>query len=527
MNTVGVLFTSMAFLLFSCVQFTVYSRTGIGLLFSALIVALGEHLSKKENCPQSVWSGNLLVVTGYLSAAFYALATFYVNGVQALSSPFPAWGLELCLALFATLHGGRNKILRYAALPYTLLLSAHALSSALASGETLALAGFTVTLPAAASLFGVLYLAGLSAIYKKLELACGTESALSKRSYRVAHESYFMLTALNALALPKFFASMEYAPLWWALETPVLLALCWRSSSFVKHALVMGIWSVSAVLVFFDRSELAPYIRMAVPVSGIVVAMAYRNLHSAWAQWQKVTGYALYLYGAVAVALAIPLYQLPVWEAMPFFLAQAGVLLVLSLALRDRILLRVGCLAAAGGLALYAARFEHWDWSLVLPVVLGCYGMSLLFGRIKKKGGLPQSEFVPLKAELTLSAGEAGNLEIGAGVLGYLSMMTGSYLLFASPFNTISWGVEALGLIAFGFFVRKLGHRFSGLLAMAVASAKLTIFDLSGAGTATRTLVSFGAVGICCLAASIFYLVEYGREDNDAPPPDGQAPSAD
>jgi uncharacterized membrane protein len=46
---------------------------------------------------------------------------------------------------------------------------------------------------------------------------------------------------------------------------------------------------------------------------------------------------------------------------------------------------------------------------------------------------------------------------------------------------------------------------------MALASAKLTIFDLSGAGTLMRSLVSFGAISACCFAAGMFYMIEYGR----------------
>ena len=44
-----------------------------------------------------------------------------------------------------------------------------------------------------------------------------------------------------------------------------------------------------------------------------------------------------------------------------------------------------------------------------------------------------------------------------------------------------------------------------------LASAKLTIFDLSGAGTLMRSLVSFGAISACCFAAGMFYMIEYGR----------------
>jgi hypothetical protein len=272
------------------------------------------------------------------------------------------------------------------------------------------------------------------------------------------------------------------------------------------------------VLLLLNKMELEPIVRMAVPLSGFAMACAYRFLKSSWAQWQKVTGYALYMYGAVAVALAVPALQLGVVEVLPYFLAEAGLLVALSLALSDRVIQRVATLAGIAALGLFAARWQTWNIPLAASVAAGCYATSLLYGWVKKKGGWAKSEFVPVPGTQTLSAQEAGWLEIGAAVAGYFTLLGASFLLFPNPMNTIAWGVEAFSLIAFGFLTNKVGHRFSGLVTMAIASAKLTIFDLSGAGTLLRTIVSFGAVGVCCVAASIFYLVEYGRKhkQNDA-----------
>jgi uncharacterized membrane protein len=119
-------------------------------------------------------------------------------------------------------------------------------------------------------------------------------------------------------------------------------------------------------------------------------------------------------------------------------------------------------------------------------------------------------------------------MEKGAGAIGYSALIATSFLLIETPYNTVAWGIEAFALIAFGFLTRKVGHRASGLLAMALASAKLTIFDLSGAGTLLRSLVSFGAISACCFAAGIFYMVEYGRlqkhkpSDGDETPPENK-----
>lgn len=513
LNACGVALLSCAMALFACLQFSVVQRTGIGMLAAASMILSGDLLSRRGS---QGWSfGTSLAACGYALAAFFAHATYYVPGVSALASPQFSWLAEILVAAIATVQTSRNSFLRWLSLPFTLLVSSHVLGAALTSSETLSIAGFTITVSAIASVCGMLWLAGLSALYKELELRLphdDTAGGAQWLLYRVANELFFVLAALNALALPNFLSSAEYAPLWWSLETPVLLAICWRSKSFVKHSLVMGIWAVSAVLLLMNKMELSPLVCMALPLSGLVMALAYRCLESSWARWQKLTGYAVYLYGSVAVALLVPFLQLGAWQGLPYFLAESGLLLGLSLSLRDRLLQKVSTGAAAASLAVFALHYQEWTMPLLATVSGACYIVSLIYGHIRNLGGMEQSEFTLLPGQKLLSVQEARYLELASGVAGYLALMSGSFLLLPNPFNTMAWGAEAFMLIAFGFLTSKVGHRFSGLVAMGVASAKLTIFDLSGSGTLLRTLVSFGAVGVCCVAASIFYLVEYGRK---------------
>lgn len=509
-------FLSVAFALFASASLTPFARTGIGLSVALAMIFAGSYASSGTQTARREFSLSSVSLCGYLLAAFFAQASYYVAGLEHFEFPYFAWICQLGLALLAAVQTRKHK-LAYIGMPYSLALAANAILAGLASSnEMLNIGPLSLSVSSITSLLAVAYLAAMSAIYKWNESAV---SGFKSVAFRVCHESYFVLTACMALALPKYFGSMEYAPLWWAIETPLLLAICWASRSFVKHALIMGIWVLSAVILLSaNQNELTPLTRMALPCSGLVCALCYRFLKSSWEKWQKLSGYSVYLYGALVVSALVPALQLGVKEALPYFLVEAGLFSLLALALSDRLLQQIAALSSAAVLLLFASQWQEWSLPLVASVAAGCYGMNLLYGFVHKKGGRRKSEFSLLPAEFSLSAKEAKILEYGAGIAGYSLLISGSYLLFANPFNTMLWGAEAFILIAYGFLTKKVGHRFSGLVAMAIACAKLTIFDLSGAATLVRTLTSFGAVGVCCVAAGIFYLVEYGRNHKEVQP---------
>jgi len=524
LNSAAVAFLAAAVAIALCVALSTLPRTAAGITVAAGMIAAGDLIARRKGSrtgsrsdTRAFWCGTTTMATGYALAAFFAHAGHYVSAVSGFQSPFPCWFLELALAAVATVHGSRNSVLRFLTVPFTLLATGNVLYHALTATDSVSLLGLDVGVSAIASVVGVLWFAALTALHQKLEASyskAASDNLVEKASWlmhRVTHELYFVLAAVNALALPKFCGSIENAPLWWAIETPVLLAISWRSRSFIKHALVMGIWALSAVLLLSTKMDLSPVVRMAIPVSGIVMALTYRYVQSSWAHWQKKIGYSVYLYGSVGVAVALPLFQMTPLEALPYWLAQSGVVAVLALALQDKVLQRTGAVAGAGTLALFASQWQNWTCPNAIAVIAGCYALSLTYGYYKRKGGVGNSEYVPWPGKQTLTAKQAGWMEKGTGGLGYSALIASSFLLIATPYNTMAWGIEAFSLIAFGFLTRKVGHRASGLLAMALASAKLTIFDLSGAGTLLRTLVSFGAIGACCIAAGIFYLVEYGR----------------
>ena len=254
----------------------------------------------------------------------------------------------------------------------------------------------------------MLWWCGLSALYKRLENSIGSRQPRAVIwLFRGAHEALFVLAALNALALPKFCGSLDFAPVWWSIEMPVLLAICWRSTNFLKHTLVMAIWSLSAGLAVMGHFDLSPVMRMAVPVSGMLMALSYRFVKSNWAQWQKVLGYSVYLYAWVVVSLAVPILFTSHDVMRLCLLVSTAVLMGMALILHDRVLQFSGALVAIGALIGHGLHWQHWNIGEVAMVVAGCYAFSVVYGRIQIKGGWSKSVFCPAPGSFTFNAREA------------------------------------------------------------------------------------------------------------------------
>lgn len=181
-------------------------------------------------------------------------------------------------------------------------------------------------------------------------------------------------------------------------------------------------------------------------------------------------------------------------DALPYLLCESAVVVALALTFRDRLLHGFGVLASVASLALFGSLWQEWTIALVAPVVASCYTLSVLYGHT---------------ARGVVTQRQAWWLERAFGLAGYTTLIYGTYALGVAPWNTITMAVEALALIVFGFATDKVGHRFSGVVAIFLACGKLWILDLSGAGAGLRTGVGFAAFGVCSITAGIFYLVEY------------------
>ncbi len=517
LNTIGVAMLAFAVASFMCgTDMPAMTRLAGGFSIAALAAVAGQMLLRFG--AQGNWLGSMLIGCGYGLSYFFASTTFDTTGLSSMESPYWSWTLALLTAGAACVQTNKNRILYLPGMIFTLGASAEVLFAALNSQDSMHVAGTPVSVSALASVLGMLWWSALSAIYKHFEKreAAGAEvSKVQKLTNRVGHELCFILAAINALALPAYCASMESAPLWWSLEVPVLLAICFRSGDFFKHILVMGIWVTSGALLFVTGpTKLSLAISMAVPLSGTLIALAYRfvQLQSNWPAWKKCTSYCVYLYGSTAIALALLAVHLGITEALQYWLVASGAVLALALGLRDRGLQAIGVVVACGALFIFGAQWQTWNNQLAITVIAGCYAFSLTYRHIKNKGGVAMSPLSLFAGTQMLSEKEAGILEVGASIFGYATLIAASYLLIESPINTIAWGIEAFVLIAFGFLTARRGHRFSGLVTLFLASGKLAIFDLSGVGGGWRIVISLGAVGVCFVAAGIFYLVEYGRK---------------
>lgn len=521
LNTIGIGLVSGAIAQLTCIfQTTAMSRTGVGLVVALAMMLAGELLTRRDK--YSWWVGTSLMGWGYATAYFFVCAIDQVGWVSGYASPYPGWLLTMVLATMVTAQTSRNQILRWLGVPFALGITGRALMQALADTQVVSIAGYSIGVSAAASVVGMLWWLWLSVVYKKLELryaqASPGDGAIASL-YWSAHELCVLFAAVNALALPGYCSTMGQAPLWWSIEMPLMLAACWRSRNVLKHGFVMAVWLVAAGSLLSKQVDLDLVARMAVPASGLVMAMFYRFNRTNWTPGQMLTGYGVYLYGSVALALLIPVVHLGAHNMLHYWLVYTAVLGGLALLVRDRNLQWLTCLSAVGVGSIWAPQWQHWRAFEVIPVVVGCYGSSLLYAYIRKRGGWDSADFVPLSGPQMLTAKEAGRLETGAGMAGFAVLMTGSYVLFLNPTNTAVWGVTMFALTFYGLLIDNRWHRFSGLIAMGMASAKLTIFDLSGEVALIRILVSLAVVGFCCLFTSALYYWEVRRRNKQDQPP--------
>lgn len=558
LNAFGVLSIISGINIITCVlQSSPLGRSGLGLLVAAVIICCGEILSrlKGSDWQPYFWAmGTTMIGCGYLMAYFIARSTFYVSGFESFSGPQPCWLMELLLVAAVTLHVNSNRFLRWLALPFSVYVSGEVFLSALASSNTLSVVGFTVSIPALACVSGMAWWSLLSVAYRYLEqkYCATTAGAPSGRDadwllFRCGGELSFGLSVVSAIIMPLYLDTLDYAPLWWSIEMPVLLMLCRRSQTFFKPCFIMAIWLASALMTLYPGVALLMLaavkgggnpvhfnllVSLSVPVSGLVMAFAHRLENQSWPLWQRLTGYSIYLYGSAAATTAILLLHLGTVGALPYWLIEVGVMLAMGLYLRDRALEAIACIASVAVLSVYGLHWHHWNAELTTIVVVGCYSMCVAFGIIKKRGGLLQGSFAVWPNGYTLSSREARLLELAAALLGYVSVMTGTYLLLGDSldptgvfggtwlaaaiswlqiyihYNTIAWCVCAMTLAAYGLYTNKLEHRFCGVLALILAVAKLCVLDLStsGASGLARASISTIAVAICCIAMGSLYM---------------------
>lgn len=505
-----------------------FERTAAGLLFSAVVIAGAEWFSRRVK-DQFIPSTPL--VAGYFLAYFSVYATAYVPVLKSLESPYPCWGMMLVLGAIGTAHGTINSVWRRWTPAFTLLVTGHTLYHALSSTAVATIAGYDIKVSALSCLAGMLWCAGLSGYFKRSELkydpnATDWEEWLSHRIYWIQHELYFVLAAVNAMALPVVLGKYEHAPLCWALEVPVLLAVSWRSGNWFKHSVVGAMWAFAGINLLSNVSnhqfQLASAV--AVPAVGVAIGLAYRFLQSTMGDALKRTGYALYLYGATVVVLALPYLHFggAVTNATTIYLVEAVVLCALGLALRDVVLHDVSLVASVGALVLVGAQFHTWTWSAIGPVICGAYAISAMYGYLNQQGGWKRSDFLTFgffNREYVVSEYVADRLHIVWSWVGYGSLFAATYRLCQSQTTVVWWSLAALTLVTMGFMVNQKHFRRQGVLGFCLATAKLLVWDASGVTLAQRPDLylsfEFGVAGLTEVVASYLYFKALHKVEAD------------
>lgn len=520
LNTTGVVFLAIAVALAAAVYENIpaFSRTAIGLVVAALMVVAGEVFSRRM---RTSWFPTTMMSSGYALAYFFIYATYYVPGLHVLSEPYACWTLGPALALAGTWHGTQNRSMRWFASAFTLAVTGHALFHSMTSTSVVSMGDMTIKVAAVACFAGMLWCAALSALYKRIELRYKSDSQSQEERLdwlgnRVAHELYFALSAANAMALPLFLSSFSEAPIWWALQAPILLAISWRSGNLIKNLMVAVMWGAAALTMLSSAMvhpiDLPAF--FAVCASALAMGSAYRFLKSTLSNNVKIAGYCVYLYSAATVAVIAAYLQFGSANATEFWLIEAVALCALGMALRDRILHAAGCIAAFVGVALFAMHYQTWTWMTVASMVAAAYALSVGYAFIVGKGGWKQAEFLaPFSTSDTVSVLAATRLELFWSFVGFVTLFVAPLQLAQQHQAVNLWAVQSLVLIIVGFALPKLSYRLQGLLALALAACKLVVWDLSS-GMAVWPDVSaltlfrsmeFGIVGASALISSFLY----------------------
>lgn len=540
-------------------DFSALTRAIAGMLVASVMVAGGELLSRIGRRGQDSWLTRLmhwtstnLVSAGYFLGYFFIYSLSYVPGLQVLRDPYVTWVLGPVLAAVATWHGSWNRSIKYVTPLFTLLVTAHAMFQVMTNTTTVELGFMTVKVAALGCLGAALWCALLSRVYENFLSTCtwpgkSLEEAADYLINRVATELYFVLGALSAMAMPLVLGNLDQAPLWWSIIAPALLIISWKSATWYKHGIIGLMWTAAAITLGTTafHHPVSLVVMLSVPLAGCIMSMAYRYRDSSMPQSLKVTGYAVYLYGGVMVALLVPYLQMHnVWDAMPYWLMSAVVLCAAALWLRDRVVHDTGLVTSMVSLVLFAIQWKSWNWGLVAPVIVGAYTLSLLYGYIARRGGWKQDDFLAVFPWTeTVNEFSARWLENIWSWVGVSVLLAGTQLLIDPTEATIWWSVEAVALVVLGVLAGSRRYRLQSYLAFALAAGKVLFWNMLGkklglhntdAFTLFRALefTVFGASSV--LAGMVHFYLE-GRleaeakknaDDSNADGSDGDGPSS-
>lgn len=542
--SVGLALCTMAF-----TDFSAPVRTAGGLTVAFLIGVIGELLYRNSNEDSYIansWFTRATLCSAYGLAYFFSYATFYVPYLHSMDTPYLCWALMLALAFIGTVHGMKNSLIRYVTTVGTLLATGHFMYNSMSSTQVVTLLGYSVNVAALGCIVAMIWCTLLSGFYKRQQLQLpawdNCKSGEQRNSYLVyvaMHEFYFALAAGCTMAVPYCLERFQEAPIWWALLALPLALVSWRGGNFFKHLVVAAVWAAAAGKLIYTtlfahdvmqllslKASTAGAVDLvwllslvAVVATGALMAAAFRTpkvnarLPAYFDPEAKALCYSFYAYGAIVVAMAVPVLNAGVWNSVNYLYIDSLVICVMAIAARDGVMHKLGVVAGIGAMALFFAHFNSWQLQIVLPVAALAYGLSMAYSYIHNQGGWKKTDFLPYGGEYAVSKELAAKLETMWSWAGFATIVLAFYQLVNPDTSAFWWAAVSLVTIVIGFFFDRFGYRLQGLVALALAMAKLVVFDMTG-GTLTwhpeLTVTMFRGyeclwVGACALIAGVLY----------------------
>lgn len=472
------------------------SGTAIG------VAALGQLLSKTR----VNWLGICFLTSGYSLAYFFAYSSHHIEGLNVFSDPVHSWLAMMGVAALLTAHGLWNRTLAWFSVPATLLMGCFVGFLALRHPGRLVLGSFAVEMSVAASVAGVVWCALLSVVYKWRESKArnnSTEEVALSWLHFIAHEAYFVLAAVSAIALPFFCKVPDSMPFWWALEALVLLGLSWREGSIFKLVFVaaMHLGSIVTMLVLFNSNNQFGVAPSALTIGGLPVvlllcAAAYRLLSrdslSNMAQLMALIMHRAYLGAGLGLGAFASFYLLGAWGAYPILLGAGLVLHISGIALKDILLHRIGYVAMVLALGVYAFQPSNWNPLMLAVTTSSLFFLSMMYRRIALKGGWDQGDGWP-KAfwyydwsgqyrttvyPRTVTVDEANVMHPWCDILAYLTLTVGLGVLMPGWTMALGWSIVALVVTGWGIVRDQDQHVWAGGLLLAVSAIRVFGLDL-------------------------------------------------
>ena len=349
------------------------------------------------------------------------------------------------------------------------------------------------------------FLFGAGAVY-----LCGEWLPASPALAAVFQIQTLMGSALIALSvLVK--ATDRWLSFWWLGQAAIALWVglrhrrrayrafaCGLSAVIFARLLTVDLWNGARVPFFGHSIEWGLFIGCVAAAVFLFAAVAYRLpiFEPVLERGERGLFYA-YLFASYVVVAVLIDRQVPRTWQYPAFAAEAAMVTLLGLRLKDRPLRITGSFLFAATALLFFDIQQRFMWPQAAVVAM-TFGLNRAFRRV---------EVLPGRIESVVRPG----LAVLAGFL--LTLLLWRHVDW--QFISVAWALEGFTLLGFGFVRREKIWRVCGLGVFGVLIWKILFRDLAGADTIYRIL-SFIVAGLILLAASFAY-GRFHRADTGGP----------